>query len=106
MEKSDSMAKWADFLISAVKYDDNQRIVQVKQHTDTGENIGDGEIVDRMTLANNLKKGRTYSTVFSNDTNWKLGDRIHLIRTGGEFAIRTDTNKVERDNLKFLPELE
>ena len=106
MKKCRFMAKWADYLVSAVKYDDNRKIVQARQHEDTGSDIGDGQLVDRMTIANNLKKGRSYATVFSNDANWKLGDRIHLIRAGGEFSIRTDSNKVERDNLKYLPELE
>ena len=100
------MTKWADYLISAVKYDSNRKIIQVRQHKDTGEEIGDGEIVDRSTLANNLKKGISYSTVFNSNSNWKIGDKIRYIRMGGDFSIRTDSNKVEFDNLKFLPEIE
>ena len=51
------MSKWADYLISEVEYDSNYHISKIKQHHDNGETIGDGEIVDRDTLANNLGHG-------------------------------------------------
>jgi len=100
------MARWANYLISAVKYDSDKRILQVKQHKDTGEAIEDGELVDRITIANNLKKGISYLTIFNSNSNWKIGDKIQFIRVGGDYSIRTDSNKVEFDNLKFLPEIE
>ena len=100
------MTKWADYLISAVKYDSDRKITQVRQHKDTGEAIGEGEIVDRSILADNLKKGMSYSTVFNSNSNWKIGNKIRCIRTAGDFSIRTDLNKVEFDNLKFIPEIE
>ena len=100
------MTKWADYLISAVKYDSNKKIIQVRQHKDTGETIEAGQLIDRTTLTDNLKKGMSYSTVFNSNSNWKIGDKIQCIRIGGDFSIRTDLNKVEFDNLKFLPEME
>ena len=100
------MSKWANYLVSAVKYDSKKRILQAKQHKDTGGAIDDGELVDRITIANNLKKGNSYLTIFNGNSNWKIGDKIQLIKVGGNYSIRTDSNKVEFDNLKFLPELE
>ena len=100
------MARWADYLISAVKLDSNRRIIQVRQHKDTGADIGEGEIIDRDALSTNLKKGLSYSTIFNSNSNWKKGDPINLIRVGSDYSIRTDSNKVEYDNLKFVSEIE
>lgn len=100
------MAKWADYLISAVKYDSKRRIVQVRQHEDTSEKIGGGSLIDRSNLATNLKKGVRYSTIFNANSSWKIGDPVTLIKVGSDYSIRTDSNKVVYDNLRFLPELE
>ena len=100
------MGKWADFLVSGVKYDSNRKITQVIQHKDLDDIIGDGEVIDRATLATNLKSGLSYFTLFNGDSKWRLGDKINFIRVGGEYSIRTDKNKVEFDNLKFLPEIQ
>ena len=48
------MAKWADYLISQVLYDQNHIITKVKQHRDVGNKISSGEIVNRDAIANNL----------------------------------------------------
>lgn len=100
------MGQWADYLVSAVKYDSNKKIIQVKQHKDTGNDIEKGELIDRDSLATNLKKGILYSTIFNGNSSWKKGDPIHFIRVGSGYSIRTDSNKVEYDNLRMLPEIE
>ena len=58
------MAKWADYLISQVVYDQDHIITKVKQHRDIGNKISGGEIVDRNVLATNLGHGAKYMTVF------------------------------------------
>ena len=100
------MGQWADYLVSAAKYDSDKKIVQVIQHKDTADGIGKGELIGRDMLATNLKKGISYCTIFSGNSSWKKGDSINLIRIGSEYTIRTDSNKVEHDNLKMLPEIE
>lgn len=102
----ENFMKWADYLISAVKYDSNRRIVQVRQHKDTGENIEEGEVIDRSTLISNLKHGMKYATIYNSNSNWKYGEKITLNKSGRENFIRTDSNKVEFDNLKFVSEIE
>ena len=99
------MSKWADYLISAVKYDKGHKITQVRQHQDTGESISEGEIIDRDTLTTNLKHGKTYMTVFDSNNKWKPGDFIRVVKLAGSYSIRTDDNKVEYDNLRFVAEL-
>ena len=51
------MAKWADYLISQVSYDQNHIITKAKQHRDIGNKIGDSEIVDRDVITSNLGRG-------------------------------------------------
>ena len=58
------MAKWADYLISQVSYDQNHIITKVMQHRDIGNKISGGEIVDRNVIATNLGHGSKYMTVF------------------------------------------
>ncbi len=97
--------KWADYLVSAVEYGAGRKIERVMQHEDTGGELGEGTIIDRSTLASNIKKGVRYSTVFDANSKWRLGDTIRFHRVGSGTAIRTDANKVEYDLLSMLPEL-
>ena len=100
------MSTWADYLISAVKYDSCRRILEIKQHKDTGGAIGEGEIIDRETLVENLQNGLKCATIFSSDSKWRRGDPVHMIKSREGILVRTDKNKVAMDNLKFLTELE
>ena len=45
------MAKWADYLISQVSYDQDHIITKVMQHRDIGNKISGGEIVDRNAVS-------------------------------------------------------
>lgn len=98
--------KWADYLVTAVKYDEKRRITGVRQHKDDGGELGEGSIIDRSTLASNIKKGIKYTTVFSTKTKWRAGSAINCFRVGSEVSIRTDSNRVKYDLLSMLPELE
>ena len=100
------MGKWAKFLISEVRYTpDRTRILEVKQHEDLEGSVGEGEIVSRSVVSSNLKKGNTYCTIHNGSSeNWKIGDKIRTFNVEGEYFIRTDKNKVNRDNLGLLNE--
>ena len=76
------MAKWAELLISAVAYDSLHQVTFVKQHKDTGENIDSGEIIDRATLASNIKNGISCATIYSTLSGWKLGEKLRTFRIG------------------------
>ena len=100
------MAKWADYLISEVRYSpDHSRILQVKQHEDLDGEIGKGEIVDIADVADNLKKGKSYMTIYNGSSEtWKRGERIRGFIVDGEYHIRIDKNKVARDHLGMINE--
>ncbi len=49
------MAKWADYLISAVRYDSNhERIESIKTHDDKGETVGSSYTEKRFKVVSNF----------------------------------------------------
>ena len=99
------MAKWADYLISQVLYDQNHIITKVKQHRDIGNKISSGEIVDRDAIANNLGHGVKYMTVYGDLGKIRMGKNVRYFRAYEDHYIRIDDNKVMTDNLGELPSL-
>jgi len=99
------MIKWADYLISEVSYDSNHLISKIKRHRDDGDSIGDGEIIDRTTLADGLGHGTSYMTTYSALNKFRIGERVVYFRAFEHHYIRTDKNKVNSDNLGNLPGL-
>ena len=97
------MAKWADYLISQVLYDQNHIITKVKQHRDIGNKISSGEIVDRDAIANNLGHGVKYMTVYGDLGKIRMGKNVRYFRAYEDHYIRIDDNKVMTDNLGELP---
>jgi len=99
------MAKWADYLISQVLYDQNHIITKVKQHRDIGNKISSGEIVDRDAIANNLGHGVKYMTVYGDLGKIRMGKNVRYFRAYEDHYIRIDDNKVMTDNLDDIPNL-
>ena len=98
------MAKWADYLISAVQYNiQHTHIVKVYRHLDVGDNVANPNIINRMIVANDLNLGKTYKTIFKNNKDqWTQGEDVRLIGSTG--FITTDPNCTTQDNLGNLPE--
>lgn len=101
----DRMAKWADYLVSAVRYDGNkERIEQVKVHEDKGDSVGTVKVWTRAQVVSAIGQGMTCCTILQSGDQWRRGEDIHVVVVGGEKFIRTDANSVKRDNLGELPE--
>jgi len=99
------MAQWANFLISAVRYNsDHTHIIQVQQHVDSDTSVGIGQVVSRQTVVSNIKSRYTYATIYSNDGKRKLGQRIIIDPVNGIEYIKTLADRTTRDNLGELPE--
>jgi len=100
------LEKWANHLISAIRYSsDHKYITELVQHEDQNDSISEGAIVKKRDVADAIKKGKIYMTIFNSNDNWKIGEKIQTFMVEGEVFIRTDKNKVERDNLGLLPEI-
>ena len=100
------MAKWADYLISAVKYDsDHERIQSLKTHEDKGDTVGSIYTESRSKVVSNIENGNSYCTILkTNDNKWKKGEDVHIVKVDDEKFIRTDRNEIKKDNLENLPE--
>ena len=98
------MEKWADFLISKVSYDENHKIQNALRHEETPKGITPGSPVDRITIASDLRHGRTYSTIYSSNDSWRKGQNLRVYSLGGNPYIRIDGNNVDIDFLGDIPE--
>ncbi len=100
------MAKWADYLISAVRYNkDNTHIIMVKQRIDKGDKISPPDEVSRLTVVTNLKNNYSYMTIYKNNNDkWKMGEEVKIIKVGNSEFITTDPNETKKDNLGKLSE--
>lgn len=101
------MTKWADWLISAVSYDDDHsEIKKVKRHRDNGESVGSAEITYRWEVVSDIEDRITYCTIYMRNDKWQKGEDVRVIEVNNKKYIRTDANKTEKDNLGELPEFE
>ena len=100
------MRNWANHLISAIRYStDHKYITELVQHEEEEDNVSEGVIVKKHDVVDALKKGKSFMTIYNSNDNWKIGESIHTFMVQGEVFIRTDKNKVSRDNLGLLPEI-
>jgi hypothetical protein len=102
------VAKWADYLISAVRYNaEKTHINRVRLHEDLGEDkMGTAVETSRSLVVANIKNGKTYMTVSKNETTGKYekGEDVGIVTVNDTEYIRTDANSVASDNLGKLPE--
>lgn len=98
------MGRWADYLISEVKYDfKHQRIEKVKRHLDRGDGIPHPNIINRAIMVNDLIKGKKYKTIYRNEKGeWSPGNDVMFVEGSG--IITVDPNKTDHDFLGELPE--
>lgn len=100
------MEKWADYGISAVRYDDERKhIVKVKVREDKGDKLGQAVEWTREQVVSAIEGGKTFVTVLKSDEGkWQRGQDVHTITVNRVKYIRTDQNRVASDNLENLPE--
>jgi hypothetical protein len=100
------MAKWADYGISKVRYDEERtHIVKVKVHEDKGDTFGPAQEWTRKQVVSAIEAGTTFVTILTgSDGKWKKGQDVHIIIVNDVKYIRTDQNAKESDNLENLPE--
>jgi hypothetical protein len=99
------MAKWADFVITKVKYDEDEtQIAEVESRADTGDAIGsDASRVARQVVVAAIARGTTYATALLRDGKWHKGEDVRVVTIHGERFLRTDNNATKADNLGSLP---
>jgi len=100
------MAKWADYCISAVRYNpERTHIVKVKVHINSGDTIGTATEWTRSEVVTVIGAGKTFVTITrTTDGKWNKGEDVRIIIVNGVKYIRTDANSKASDNLGNLPE--
>lgn len=101
------MAKWADYCISAVRYNSRHtHIDRVQLFPDNGESLGVITEVTRQTVIDEIKRQTTFVTIFKGTASgtWDKGQPVIIIKVNGTEYIKTVDNKTEADNLENLPE--
>jgi hypothetical protein len=91
-------AKWADYLISAVQYNEKEtHIVKVLAHVDNGDTVGAGVEMTRQKVVTLLDGGTTFKTIYKgSDGKWKEGAEVRVVTIEGEKYIRTDATRPRR----------
>ena len=100
------MNHWADFVITAVRYDANHhRIIGLLVRRDEGDHLSTGSEWSREQVVAMIEAGYSFVTAKSRDGQWYRGANVHVVEVDGEKFIRTDRNAQRADNLGALPEL-
>ena len=102
------MAKWADYLISAVRYDTssgNRHISHLRVHPDSDTSVGMAETWTKDSVVSAINRRTGFVTIYKNpDGNWKKGEDVRVVVISSTSYLRTDANRIEADNLGSLPE--
>ena len=99
------MAKWADYGISAVRYNTSHtHIDRVRIHEDNGDSFGAPAEHERETIVKAIKDGVTLITIPYANGQWQKGQPVFIIKVNGVEFIKTVDNGLARDNLENLPE--
>lgn len=103
----DTMQKWADYLISAVRSKAGSPTVDTLEvHSDFGNMVCETSIVSRAEVIANIKRGVSYTTVFRTAMGkWRKGDDVHLVTVDGKEYLRTDSDLIAKDQFDDVPEL-
>ena len=98
------MSVSANYIITAVRLDSTDtRIDSVRRHRHTNGRMGDAEVATRTKIAYDIQSGLSHITAYEQNGKWYWGDNVSVLNIRGRDFIRTDGNKIERDNLGNLP---
>ncbi len=99
------MSKWADYCISAVRYDSTgNHIEKVQVCEDYGKTLGNFEEWLRNNVILALDNNKTFVTIINNEGgSCSIGTNVHVINVNGTKYIRTDKDKTTHDNLGNIP---
>lgn len=97
--------KWADYLISAVRYNAAEtHIDKVQVREDQGDSVGSASTVERTTVVSRLEAGNTFVTIVKGTSDkWQRGAKVRIVTVRDKKYIRTDADATEEDNLEDLP---
>ena len=101
------MRKWADYLISAIRYEETickKIISHCKVHADNGDSVGPGTTWSKEEIMDAIEKGVTFYTIIKDISGkWKKGNRVTIKKEKNVYLNDTPENITE-DNMVSIPE--
>lgn len=97
------MPRWADYLISAVRYDETvspKLVAEVQIHRD-GYKIPPADIWSRQQLLKALCSIRTIT--WDEKKGWQKGPTVKRVKVNGIFYLKIERNELEGDDLGDIP---
>ena len=102
------MTKWADYLISSVRYVETattKHISHVKVHVDNDNTFGHPKERKRQDVINAIDLKSTFCTITKNTNgDWSKGALVEKMQIFGDWYIKTEKDNTTKDNLGALPE--
>ena len=96
------MEKWADYLISAVRFEENcncKVISYFKIHRDNGDSVGESSTWTKQEVLDAMLRGETFSTIHKMNGKWKKGIRIFKSSTNTLFLNIDFEDLLENNNV-------
>ena len=101
------MEKWADYLISAVRYelDTHSRVItHLKVHIDNGDSVGESRTWTKEEVLKAFSSGQNFSAIIKDSNGkWKKGGDISISQLD-EAYLRTSSKNIPGDYLEEIPE--
>jgi len=97
------MTEWGDYCISAVRYDGDTHIDQVRVHKNNNGKVDNSEIWPRRDVITALKMNYELITLIENQGQWVQGSKVIIHHIDGTDYIKTVKDSTTRDNLDHLP---
>lgn len=92
------MQKWADYLISAVRYTEkrNRKIIEYfKVHQDKENAVGSGFTWSREEVINAVQSGKTFYTIHKKNTGeWEKGKQVSVHYSEEEIVFSDSINSL------------
>lgn len=100
------MSKWANYGISAVKFDTSRNLVEkVVAQLDLETIFGTPSEFSRGEIVAAVKKDFSFITIFTRDDGkWKKGQIVRLANINGREYLKTVDDRREADTMEGLPE--
>lgn len=98
------MPKWADYLVSAVRFNAHgTHIETLRCHEDLGDSFGDAKVFSRETVVKAILGGRTFATIVKQpDGKYRYGAPLQTV-TLSYVYLKTKSDNIIQDNLDELP---
>ena len=97
------MTELGEYGISAVRYDGETRIAQVRVHKNNNGKLKKSEIWPRRDIIAALKMDYKLITLIGDQDQWVMGSKVLIEDINGTEYIKTVKDSTLRDNLDNLP---